>query len=101
MADAVLMLKQVAFVLNPSEILRGMLFELGLSKADYAVMFAGLAVMFFVEVLMERGRDAFKSYDNAPAVLQCAGLLLMLGCLTVFGLYSGNAASAAFIYGQF
>jgi D-alanyl-lipoteichoic acid acyltransferase DltB (MBOAT superfamily) len=101
MADALLMLKRVALNLNPSEIVRGALFELGLSKADYAVMLAGIAVMFIVEVSAERGRDAFKSYDNAPAVLQCAGLLIMLGCLTVFGLYSGNAASAAFIYGAF
>jgi hypothetical protein len=99
--DAVLMLKQVAFNLNPVEIIHGLLFELGLSKADYAVMFTGIAVMFLMDVWAERGRDAFKSYDDAPAVLQCAGLLLMLGIITVFGLYSGNAASAAFIYGQF
>jgi hypothetical protein len=101
LGDAVLMLKRVALNLNPFEIIHGMLFELGLSKADYAVMFTGIAVMLLMEIWMERGRDAFKSYDSAPAVLQCAGLLLMLGFITVFGLYSGNAASAGFIYGQY
>jgi hypothetical protein len=101
MGDALLMLERVALSFNPLEIYHGMLLNLGLSMADYAVMLFGMVVMLLAEVLAEKGTDIFTAMNKAPALLQGAGLLLMLGFITVFGLYSGNAASAAFIYGQY
>jgi D-alanyl-lipoteichoic acid acyltransferase DltB (MBOAT superfamily) len=99
MSDAVLMLEHVALNFNPMEV--GMLLSLGLSLADYAVMFFGMAVMLAAEVFAEKGGDIFMASDRAPALLQGVSLLFILGFITVFGLYSGNAASAAFIYGQY
>ncbi len=95
------MLGRVFIAPRVGELLNGTLFNLGLSLADYAVLAVGIIVMFAAEVAAERGTDIFELNDKAPVLLQGALLLFFLGFITVFGLYSGGASSAAFIYGQF
>ena len=98
---ALSMLKQTLLHPHIHELWSGALLTMGLNGADYAILAAGTIVLLARDVIAERGADSRALLNAARPAAQFALLFAALASITLFGIYSGNALSADFIYAQY
>lgn len=76
------------------------MWSIGLSAADYIVIFAGVVIMFVVSLLERkcpvRDRLAKKNY-----IIRYTVFLVIFLLIAVFGIYGTGYESSQFIYNQF
>ena len=78
----------------------GSLMQLALTKADYAVLLTGTAVLLIASLLGRRGSVRQRVLDKSP-VLSCCLTVALLLCVLIFGAYGIGYDSSQFIYNQF
>jgi len=98
---ALSMLKQTLLHPRIHELWSGALLNFGLTGADYAILAAGTAALLARDVIAERGADSRALLNAARPAAQFALLFAALVSITLFGIYSGSALSAGFIYAQY
>ena len=79
----------------------GSLLQIGLEKADYIILLAGLIVVFSVSLYKAGTKKDIKTvlYEKYP--LWCLSMMVMLLAVVVFGAYGKGYDSTQFIYNQF
>lgn len=84
---------------NIRQLFNGSLLKIGLSAADYLILFAGLIVLTTVSILQARG-SVRERLDNRPIVRNAFYYALII-CIIIFGAYGVGYDSSQFIYNQF
>jgi D-alanyl-lipoteichoic acid acyltransferase DltB (MBOAT superfamily) len=84
---------------NIRQLFNGTLLKIGLSAADYLILFAGLIVLTTVSILQARG-SVRERLDNRPIVRNAFYYTLII-CIIIFGAYGVGYDSSQFIYNQF
>ncbi|MBR6106958.1 MAG: MBOAT family protein [Oscillospiraceae bacterium] len=85
---------------NPQVLWNGSLMKLGLSKADYIVLGAGVLLLFTASMLGRRGSVRARLYDKSKFLSCCLTVSLLL-IVVIFGAYGIGYDSSQFIYNQF
>jgi len=96
--EAIDMLEHTIFHPRLREVWNGTLMNLGLTGGEYIVLAAGTLVMLTRDFIAECRRDCGKMLSQARPVIQFVLILAALASIMIFGLYSGKALSATFIY---
>ena len=73
----------------------------GLVRADYAILLAGILLLFAVDVLHEKGLRLRDTLFAKPWAMQCAVLCGAVCFVVLFGLYGTKSGNSQFIYFQF
>ena len=95
------MLRRSVLNIRLRELWNGTLLNLGMSFVDYAALVAGMVVLFIRDLAQERGTGYRDAINAARPAVQFVVLLAMLAIVTFFGIYSGSARSADFIYANY
>ncbi|MCL2699446.1 MAG: MBOAT family protein [Defluviitaleaceae bacterium] len=80
------------------ELWNGTLLNLGVTATGYVILTFGIIALFTRDILTENGKDCREMLNKAHPLVQFAVLLVMLSCVTLFGVYAGDVLSANFIY---
>lgn len=75
--------------------------SLGLTSADFAVIFAGCALWFAVSFMQERGTQIRLSLDSRPLPVRWGAYLILTSVVLIFGMYGPGYDAASFIYRGF
>ena len=86
---------------RPHELLNGTLLNMGIGRGGFAVLAAGVIIMFIRETLTERGVNCRVLFTDMRPAAQFLCLFALFCALIAFGVYSGGAEGAAFIYGNY
>jgi hypothetical protein len=87
-------------VFNYRELFGGALLELGLSMADYWVLFMGLIALLGVSLAQRKGSVRLKLAQGSD-LLRYAVYSFMFIIILIFGAYGVGYDSSQFIYNQF
>lgn len=85
---------------NLSAYFDGSLLKLGISAADYFVLFCGVLILFGVSLKGRKGSVRQQIYNASP-VLSCALTVALFLVVVIFGAYGIGYDSSQFIYNQF
>ena len=85
---------------NLSAYFDGSLLKLGISAADYFVLFCGALILFGVSLKGRKGSVRQQIYNASP-VLSCALTVALFLVVVIFGAYGIGYDSSQFIYNQF
>jgi len=99
--DAVMLFRRTVYHPRIRELWNGTMLELGLGISDYIVLTLGVCVLFARDFITETGRKCDQLLNDAKPVMQFAFLLSAILSIVIFGIYSGDAISADFIYAQY
>lgn len=83
---------------NYGELFNGSLLQLGISAADYVVVFLGVIIMLLVSLSQ---RKASEQVRKRPFAVRLAIVYLMIMTVMVLGAYGIGYDSSQFIYNQF
>jgi D-alanyl-lipoteichoic acid acyltransferase DltB (MBOAT superfamily) len=76
------------------------LIDLGLSKADYLIVAAGVVIMFVVSMIQRR--QPVRGYlEEKPFVVRYAVVTVLLLAVVLLGIYGVGYDASSFIYNQF
>ena len=75
--------------------------KLGLSSADYLVLFVGLIIVLVVSICKARVGSVREVLYQKPAVVWYGTMAVMFLIIIVFGAYGVGYDSSQFIYNQF
>jgi len=98
---ALVMIKRTAYHPRLYELWDGTLLKFGLSLEEYLVFIAGTAVLLVRDFITETGRKCNQWINSLMPITQFVLLLVALLSLIIFGVYSGDAVSAEFIYANY
>ncbi|MDR1217655.1 MAG: hypothetical protein LBJ99_03605 [Oscillospiraceae bacterium] len=98
---AVAMYARTAAHFRPWELWDGSLAALGLGAADYALLIFCTALLFARDALAERSERPWERLCAAKPAAQFALLFVLLGLITLFGIYRTGYVAAEFIYAQY
>ncbi len=84
-------LKEISVIVNIENI------ELG----DYIILFLGIAVLFVIGLLKEKGHSIRTELFQKPLYLRWAVYILLIFSTIIFGVYGGNFSNAGMIYAEF
>ncbi len=79
----------------------GTLMDLGLTGLDYGILLGGIALMFIISLLQERGVAIRQSLQAKPVVLRHAMIFALLVAVLLLGSYGIGYDASNFIYNQF
>jgi len=98
LGHAFAMLRQTVSAPRLHELWNGTLLYLDMSLFDYAVLLFGTMVLLMYDLIAEKGIDCRARLDQSRPLVQGFVLIGLLLAITIFGIYSGDALSANFIY---
>lgn len=98
---ALSMLKASVTRFGAAALFDGTVLQLGITAADYLIIFAGIAVLLTVEALQEKGISIRKTLAEKSFFIQYLGILLPLAAVLLLGVWLKGDVSAGFIYMQF
>jgi D-alanyl-lipoteichoic acid acyltransferase DltB (MBOAT superfamily) len=96
--EALSMLKQTLLHPRVRELWNGTLHNLKIDTTSCIVLAAAVIVMLARDFITERGKNCGELLNKARPVVQFVLLLAVLLAILIFGIYSGQALSANFIY---
>lgn len=76
------------------------MWNIGISKADYIVLLAGVIIMFMVSMLQRKG-SIRQQLSHENHCIRYAVFLLLFLAIVIFGTYGIGYESSQFIYNQF
>lgn len=76
------------------------MWNIGISKADYIVLLAGVIIMFMVSMLQRKG-SIRQQLSHKNHCIRYAVFLLLFLAIVIFGTYGIGYESSQFIYNQF
>ncbi|MGN0362277.1 MAG: MBOAT family O-acyltransferase [Bilifractor sp.] len=79
----------------------GTLLGFGLDKADWAVIFAGIVVVFIADVLHEKGISFKACLARRPFIVRWAALYALIFGIIIFGAYGSGYQKVDLIYAGF
>ena len=96
------LLRQMFSTWNPEAILDGnAYYRMGLSRLQTLPLILGIAGLFVVDLLHERGISIRKKVSEYPIVLRWMIYLAVIMFILIFGTYGPAYADNQFIYGKF
>jgi D-alanyl-lipoteichoic acid acyltransferase DltB (MBOAT superfamily) len=98
LSHALGMLSRTVSDIRVYELWNGTLLNLGVTSTGYVILIFGIIALFTRDILTENGKDCREMLNDAHPLAQFAVLLAMLSCVTLFGIYAGDALSGNFIY---
>ena len=98
LGTALVMIRQTVRHPRIYELWNGVLLNLGLDYSGFFVLLFGVIVLLVRDFITERGKDCGTVLNESKPVLQFVILLIALASILFFGIYSGEAHSANFIY---
>jgi hypothetical protein len=85
---------------NLSQVLSRGLFQLGLSLADYLILFLGVILMLTVSLMGRRG-SVRSEISESPMPLRYVVSFILFTAILIFGAYGVGYDASQFIYSQF
>ena len=82
-------------------LIQGALLNLGLDIADYIVIFAGILLVFVVDLAKERGIDLLQKFSCSRFVVKASVSYVLLFMTLIFGAYGYYYAGVEMIYANF
>ena len=92
------MLRQTVYNFRLHELWNGTLLTLELSLQDYAILAFGVVALFIRDIISENDIDCRDALSKSGPIVQFLVLAVLLVSITMFGIYSGDALGANFIY---
>ena len=92
------MLRQTFTNFRISELWNGTLLTLELGLTDFAILAFGVILLFARDLITEKEIDCRDQLGKSRPIVQFAVLAVLLVSITWFGIYSGGALGANFIY---
>ncbi len=95
---SIAMMGTTVTVFNPEILVNGRLFELGLSKANFAVLGFSILILFFISILQEKGFNIRQKLSEQRIVIRWAIYFIFLFYILIFGNYGNGFDANSFIY---
>ena len=95
------MLARIFTDFEAAELINGTALTLGMDIHDFAVIAAGVAVMFVVSVMQERGIAVRQYVAAKPLAVRWVLYFALVLSVVIFGAYGVGYDAVDFIYGQF
>ena len=99
LSAAVTMIKNTVLGFRISALYDGTLLQLGLDRLDYIQLLIGVAVLFAVGILQEKGIRIRERISSYPLLIRWGIWMILLFSLPFFGYIT--AGKGGFIYAQF
>lgn len=89
------------FQWNINEITDGTLFKLGIDKADWIVIIAGITIAFVIELLQYKGINLYKKVQKQNIIIRWGIYYFIIVVLIIFGKYGAAYDANNFVYFKF
>lgn len=94
-------IERMVTVWNPSALLNGGLFTLGLTRASFIVGLIALFILMLISISRYRGSHPDDALCKSNFLIQGFVFLLLLFAIIIFGIYGPLYSASQFIYFQF
>ena len=99
--DALAMLRASVVRFDFVSLINGTELSLGMTKADYIVVFFSVIAMLVLEFLQERGMQVRRTLAKQNRFVQYLGILIPTAAVLILGVWIKGDISTGFIYMQF
>lgn len=95
------MIKSSLSVWNPWVLFDGSLYELGLKKEEFTVLFIALLLLLLISYVREKGISVREWLHNQPLIFRWSILIVWILFISIYGYYGPNVSASDFIYQGF
>lgn len=93
--------RKIIFSFGPWQLLDGTLFKVGMSAANFNVLFVALLILFYVSLKQEQGIKIRDEIANLSIVGRWSIFFIGIVAIMIYGIYGAGFDAASFVYMNF